>query len=124
MALRVDVSVAAADAAPSEEVFSQDVAAGAARRHPARRGDDRTSPERVSVNGSSAHTDSSQYCAGSQTVTAHDGDNLTRLVENHVSGSYETQRVVDIVVDMNGIANRDLIYANQQYRLPITCSNY
>lgn len=68
--------------------------------------------------GSSAHTTSSQYCVGAQTVTAHDGDNLTLLVENHAGGSYDTQRVVDIVVDMNGIANRDLIYANQQYQLP------
>jgi hypothetical protein len=65
---------------------------------------------------------SSQGCTGSQTVVAHDGDNLTVLVENHVSGSYATQRVVDIVVDMNDIANRDLIYAGQAYRLPVTCT--
>jgi hypothetical protein len=71
---------------------------------------------------SSAETMSSQGCTGSQTVTAHNGDNLTALVEDHVSGSYTTQRVVDIVVDMNGIANRNLIYAGQEYRLPVTCS--
>jgi hypothetical protein len=70
----------------------------------------------------SAGTASSQGCVGSQTVTAHNGDNLTVLVENHVTGSYDTQRVVDIVVDMNGIADRNLIYANQQYRLPENCN--
>jgi hypothetical protein len=65
---------------------------------------------------------SSQGCTGSQTVTAHEGDDLTVLVETHVSGSYDTQKVVDIAVDMNDIGNRNLIYANQQYRLPVTCS--
>ncbi len=65
---------------------------------------------------------SSPGCTGSQTVTAHNGDTLTVLVDNHVGGSYTTAQVVDVVMDMNGIANRDVIYANQQYRLPTTCS--
>jgi hypothetical protein len=65
---------------------------------------------------------SSQGCTGSQTVTAHNGDDLTVLVENHVGGSYTTEQVVEIVMNMNGIANRNVIYANQQYRLPTTCS--
>jgi hypothetical protein len=64
---------------------------------------------------------SSHGCTGSQTVTAHNGDNLTVLVENHVSGSYSTEQVVDIVANMNGIANRNVIHANQQYRLPTHC---
>jgi len=55
-------------------------------------------------------------------VTVHDGDNLTVLVENHVSGSYATRQVVDIVVEMNGIANRNVIHANQHIRLPTTCT--
>ena len=67
-------------------------------------------------------TTSSQGCTGSQTVTAHNGDDLTVLVENHVGGSYTTEQVVEIVMNMNGIANRNVIYANQQYRLPTTCS--
>jgi hypothetical protein len=71
--------------------------------------------------GSNGST-SSHGCTGSQTVTAHRGDTLTILVENHVSGSYATQRVVDRVVQMNGIANRNVIHANQRYRLPTTCT--
>jgi hypothetical protein len=50
------------------------------------------------------------------------GDNLTVLVENHVSGSFSVEQVVDIVADMNGIANRNVIRANQQIRLPTSCS--
>ena len=69
----------------------------------------------------SGATTTSQGCTGSQTITAHNGDDLTLLVEQHVDGTYDTRQVVDIVVHMNGIANRDLIYANQQYRLPVTC---
>ena len=65
---------------------------------------------------------SSHGCTGSQTVTVHDGDNLTVLVENHVSGSYSVEQVVDIVANMNGIANRNVIRANQQYRFPTSCS--
>ena len=65
---------------------------------------------------------SSRGCTGSQTVTAHNGDNLTVLVENHVSGSYSVEQVVDIVANMNGIANRNVIRANQQYRFPTSCS--
>jgi ABC-type Fe3+-hydroxamate transport system substrate-binding protein len=64
---------------------------------------------------------STTSCTGSQTVTAHGGDTLTALVENHVSGSYATQQVVTVVVDMNGIADRNVIVANQQYRLPTSC---
>jgi hypothetical protein len=69
-----------------------------------------------STNGRSSHG-----CTGSQTVIAHNGDNLTILVKNHVSGSYATEQVVDIVVEMNGIANRNVIHANQRYHLPATC---
>ncbi len=65
---------------------------------------------------------SSHGCTGSQMVTVHDGDNLTVLVENHVGGSYATRQVVDIVVEMNGIANRNVIHANQHIRLPTTCT--
>ena len=64
---------------------------------------------------------SSHGCSGSQTVVARNGDNLTVLVENHVRGSYSVEQVVDIVVGMNGIANRNVIHANQQYRLPTHC---
>ena len=64
----------------------------------------------------------SHGCTGSQTVTVHNGDTLTVLVQNHVSGSYATQQVVDIVVRTNGIANRNVIHANQHIRLPATCS--
>lgn len=73
---------------------------------------------------SSASSNSSLSCSGSQTVTAHAGDNLTLLVENHVSGSYSTHSVVDKVVHMNGIADRNLIFANQQYQLPVTCNGH
>jgi hypothetical protein len=72
---------------------------------------------RISIRAKSSHG-----CTGSQTVTAHRGDNLTILVENHVSGSYATQQVVDQVVEMNGIASRNVIHANHQYRLPTTCN--
>ena len=64
----------------------------------------------------------SHGCTGSQTVTVHDGDTLTVLVQNHVSGSFATQQIVDIVVRTNGIANRNVIHANQRIRLPATCS--
>ena len=65
---------------------------------------------------------SSHGCTGSQTVIARDGDNLTVLVENHVSGSFSVEQVVDIVADMNGIANRNVIHANQQLSLPTHCA--
>ena len=65
---------------------------------------------------------SSHGCTGSQTVTAQNGDNLTVMVENHVSGSYSVEQVVNIVADTNGIGNRNVIHANQQYRLPTHCS--
>ena len=65
---------------------------------------------------------SSHGCRGSQTVVARNGDTLTILVENNVSGSYDVEHVVDIVVDMNGIANRNVIHANDHYRLPTHCS--
>ena len=79
--------------------------------------------------GSSSHSNSqvtinqsSHGCTGSQTVTARNGDNLTVLVENHVSGSYSVEQVVNVVADMNGIANRNVIHANQQLRLPSHCA--
>jgi len=50
------------------------------------------------------------------------GDTLTVLVENHVSGSFSVEQVVNIVADTNGIANRNVIHANQQIRLPTSCS--
>jgi hypothetical protein len=77
------------------------------------------------ASGSASTSNSASLsCTGSQTVTAHHGDNLTLLVETHVSGSYRTQSVVDKVVDMNGIADRDLIFANQQYQLPVNCNGH
>lgn len=82
-------------------------------------------PRTCTTSGSTSNftpTTSSQGCTGSQTVTAHNGDDLAVLVENHVGGSYATEQVVDIVMNMNGIANRNVIYANQQYRLPTTCN--
>jgi hypothetical protein len=79
--------------------------------------------------GSSSHSNSqvtinqsSHGCTGSQTVTARNGDNLTVLVENNVSGSYSVEQVVNVVADMNGIANRNVIHANQQLRLPSHCA--
>ena len=69
---------------------------------------------------SSAGTTSS--CTGSQTVTAQSGDTLTSLVQSNVSGTYATQQVVNVVVSMNGISDRNVIVANQQYRLPSTCT--
>ena len=65
-------------------------------------------------NGHVTINQSSHGCTGSQTVTARNGDNLTVLVENHVSGSYSVEQVVNVVADMNGIANRNVIHANQQ----------
>jgi hypothetical protein len=50
------------------------------------------------------------------------GDNLTVLVENHVSGSFSVEQVVNIVADTNGIANRNVIRTNQQIRLPTSCN--
>ena len=64
----------------------------------------------------------SHGCAGSQTVTVQNGDTLTVLVENHVSGSFSVEQVVNIVADTNGIANRNVIRANQQIRLPTSCN--
>ena len=63
-------------------------------------------------------TQTSHGCTGSQTVTVQNGDTLTVLVENHVSGSFSVEQVVNIVADTNGIANRNVIRANQQIRLP------
>lgn len=65
---------------------------------------------------------SSHGCTGSQTVVARNGDNLTVLVENNVGGSFSVEQVVDIAADMNGIANRNVIHANQQLRLPTHCA--
>jgi LysM repeat protein len=64
----------------------------------------------------------SHGCTGSQTVTVQNGDTLTVLVENHVSGSFSVEQVVNIVADTNGIANRNVIHANQQIRLPTSCN--
>ena len=71
----------------------------------------------VTINQSTTHG-----CTGSQTVTARNGDNLTVMVENNVSGSYSVEQVVDIVANMNGIANRNVIRAGQQYRFPTHCA--
>jgi hypothetical protein len=49
----------------------------------------------------------------------HNGDDITVLVENHVGGSYATQQVVDLVVDMNGIANRNVIHATSSTGFPL-----
>lgn len=73
-------------------------------------------------NGQVTINQSSHGCTGSQTVTARNGDNLTILVENNVSGSYSVEQVVNVVADMNGIANRNVIHANQQLRLPSHCA--
>jgi hypothetical protein len=80
-----------------------------------------TSCTSSSSTSSSTSATSSQGCTGSQTVTAHSGDNLTALVEENVGGSYSTQQVVSVVVDMNSVADSNVIQANQQYRLPTTC---
>ena len=39
------------------------------------------------------------------------------LVENHASDSYATEQVVGSVGEMNGIADRNVIHPNQQYRV-------
>jgi hypothetical protein len=79
-------------------------------------------PDGSSSNSHVTINQSSHGCTGSQTVTAGNGDNLTVLVESHVSGSYSVEQVVNVVADMNGIANRNVIRANQQLRLPTHCA--
>jgi len=69
-------------------------------------------------NGQVTINQSSHGCTGSQTVTARNGDNLTILVENHVSGSYSVEQVVNVVADMNGIANRNVIHAKPAHPFP------
>ena len=39
-------------------------------------------------NGNTIFTQSTHGCTGSQTITVQNGDTLTVLVENHVSGSF------------------------------------
>jgi hypothetical protein len=73
-------------------------------------------------NGNTIFTQSTHGCTGSQTITVQNGDTLTVLVENHVSGSFSVEQVVNIVADTNGIANRNVIHANQQIRLPTSCT--
>ena len=71
---------------------------------------------------SSTRSTSSSGCTGSQTVTVHNGDTLTSIVESDVGGTYTTQQVVTVVADMNGITDHNVIVANQQVRLPTSCS--
>ena len=73
-------------------------------------------------NGNTIFTQSSHGCTGSQTITVQNGDTLTVLVQNHVSGSYSVEQVVNIVANTNGIANANVIHANQQLRLPTHCA--
>ena len=73
-------------------------------------------------NGNVIFTQSSHGCTGSQTITVQNGDTLTVLVQNHVSGSYSVEQVVNIVANSNGIANRNVIHVNQQLHLPTHCA--
>jgi lysozyme len=76
----------------------------------------------TSTSSSTRSTSSSSGCTGSQTVTVHNGDTLTSIVESDVGGTYTTQQVVNVVADMNGITDRNVIITNQQVRLPTSCS--
>jgi len=73
-------------------------------------------------NGNVIVNESSHGCTGSQTVIARNGDTLTIMVLNNVGGSYSVDHVVNVVADMNGIGNRNVIRANHQYRFPTHCA--
>ena len=74
------------------------------------------------TNGNTIFNQSTHGCTGSQTITVQNGDTLTVLVENHVSGSFSVEQVVNIVANSNGLANRNVIHTNQELRLPTHCS--
>ena len=73
-------------------------------------------------NGNVIFNQPSHGCSGSQIITVRNGDTLTVLVENHVSGSFSVEQVVNIVANTNGIANPNVIRANEQLRLPTNCA--